>query len=416
MIYDYMIVGGGMAGLYSVQLIHEKYKDASILIVDDRSYWGGRVLTHQNPFYEIGGARFNKNHPLVMSLIKKYKCHKIPIPNTSIFLHQSDNGDVIPYYDADKTLNSIMKNILEKSKKYSKKSKQQHNLSSWIEFLSGNKELSGKIKDIFGYDSEMSVMNAYDALLSFERDFISKQYYIIQEGYSELCNRIYNKYSSKKNIYFSNNTFIQDIVKKGDCYSLIRDNGEHFDGTHVLCAVKAEHLRQFSIMKNIIKYISSVHSAPLLRVYAKYPLKDGKVWFHDMPKIVTNAIIRQIIPIDEASGLIMISYIDGNDLDPFWKNKEKKVLKNDDMIQKMIERCLKQLFPAITIPKPTFFKTHLWEIGCHHWKPKYDSSKIGKQIQNPCKNAYVIGEAFSQKQAWVEGALETAKDIIDNCL
>ena len=73
---DILVVGGGMAGLYSVQLIHEKYKDASILIVDDRSYWGGRVLTHQKPFYEIGGARFNKNHPLVMSLIKKYKCHK----------------------------------------------------------------------------------------------------------------------------------------------------------------------------------------------------------------------------------------------------------------------------------------------------------------------------------------------------
>ena len=28
------------------------------------------------------------------------------------------------------------------------------------------------------------------------------------------------------------------------------------------------------------------------------------------------------------------------------------------------------------------------------------------------KNVYVIGEAFSQKQAWVEGALESVEKII----
>ena len=108
MIYDYVIVGGGMAGLYSVQLLHEKHKGASILIVDDRCYWGGRALTNENPFYEIGAARFNDNHPLLLSLLKQYKCHKIPIKSESLFLHDSDNG-VIPYYDSHKTLKKLVK-------------------------------------------------------------------------------------------------------------------------------------------------------------------------------------------------------------------------------------------------------------------------------------------------------------------
>ena len=127
---------------------------------------------------------------------------------------------------------------------------------------------------------------------------------------------------------------------------------------------------------------------------------------------MTNAIVRQIIPIDPASGLIMISYTDGHDIDPFWRDKQKKILKKDSIIQNMISKCLKRLFPLIQIPEPTYFKTHLWTIGCHHWKPKCDSVKIGKEVQNPCKNVYVIGEAFSQKQAWVEGALETAKQVV----
>ena len=70
------------------------------------------------------------------------------------------------------------------------------------------------------------------------------------------------------------------------------------------------------------------------------------------------------------------------------------------------------MFPLIKIPKPTFFKTHLWTIGCHHWKPKCDSIVVGRKIQNPAPHVYVIGEAVSQKQAWVEGALETAQDVM----
>lgn len=413
MIYDYVIVGGGMAGLYSVQLLHEKHKGASILIVDDRCYWGGRVLTNENPFYEIGAARFNDNHPLLLSLLKQYKCHKIPIKSESLFLHDSENG-VIPYYDSHKTLETIMKNIESKSKKYSKSKIQQYSLKAWIDFLSNDKELSSKIKDIFGYDTEINVMNAYDALKSFNRDFISNQFYIIQEGYSELCQRMYKKYSSKKNIYFSNNTFIKDIYQSNESsyYDVIRDNDEIYKAKHVICAVKAEHLRQFSVMKPIVKHISCVYSAPLLRIYAKYPLHKGKAWFDGIPKITTNAIIRQIIPIHPSSGLIMISYTDGDDIKPFWRDKQKKILKTDSMIQNMISKCLKRLFPLIQIPDPTYFKTHLWTIGCHHWKPKCDSLKIGKEVQNPCKNIYVIGEAFSQKQAWVEGALETTKQVV----
>ena len=39
--------------------------------------------------------------------------------------------------------------------------------------------------------------------------------------------------------------------------------------------------------------------------------------------------------------------------------------------------------------------------------------KIYNEVKNPLKDLYIIGEAFSQKQAWVEGSLETVENIID---
>ena len=43
----------------------------------------------------------------------------------------------------------------------------------------------------------------------------------------------------------------------------------------------------------------------------------------------------------------------------------------------------------------------------HHWKKNKDSTLIYNKIKNPLKNIHIIGEAFSEKQAWVEGGLET---------
>ena len=34
------------------------------------------------------------------------------------------------------------------------------------------------------------------------------------------------------------------------------------------------------------------------------------------------------------------------------------------------------------------------------------------ELINPCYNIYTCGEGFSQKQAWIEGALETSELVI----
>jgi monoamine oxidase len=54
----------------------------------------------------------------------------------------------------------------------------------------------------------------------------------------------------------------------------------------------------------------------------------------------------------------------------------------------------------------------VWKIGDHAWKPGYDSEKILKKLLNPMANIYICGEAFSHNQSWIEGALESAKEVL----
>ena len=70
--YDYVVIGGGITGLYTIDRLVEKHGDKkSYLLLDERSYFGGRLITHKQPHYEIGGARFNDNHVLLKKVIKK---------------------------------------------------------------------------------------------------------------------------------------------------------------------------------------------------------------------------------------------------------------------------------------------------------------------------------------------------------
>ena len=48
--YDYVVIGGGIGGLYCVEKLVEKYKNTKkILLLDERSYFGGRLITHKKP-------------------------------------------------------------------------------------------------------------------------------------------------------------------------------------------------------------------------------------------------------------------------------------------------------------------------------------------------------------------------------
>ena len=52
--YDYIIIGGGITGLYALEQLHKKDNTKSILLLDKRNYWGGRLFTHKRPQYEVG--------------------------------------------------------------------------------------------------------------------------------------------------------------------------------------------------------------------------------------------------------------------------------------------------------------------------------------------------------------------------
>lgn len=418
MTFDYIIIGGGISGLYCLHRLYKKNKDSSILIVEADDYWGGRLKTHNSPHYEIGALRFNDNHILLKSLLKEMNCPVYPLSNDVLFLdYNKKTKEVTQYDNVVEMVSVIMEMIIKKSKQYTKKEKQQYTLKEWIDYIFQDESISKILIELYGYETMFTKKNAYDLLLTIDKRSNSNNFYGLKFGFSDLCNKIAKPYQDKKNIKMCLHTSIDRIEPCGENYKVYGNTNKStksFEGTKVIIACKANDLKTFSILKPIFPLLKHIYNTPLFRVVAMYPKMNNMMWFENMPKIITNHPLRKIIPMDVKNGLITLVYCDGDDIDPFWENKKERILKKERQIQTMVQTYLKELFPTLDIPKPNYFKCHIWNTGIHLWKSKCDSKKIYNQIKHPRKNMYVVGEAFSQNQAWIEGGLETVDQMMND--
>lgn len=395
-IHDYIIVGGGISGLFMSYKLADTGKD--ILLVESTDRLGGRLYTdnYKNEQFELGAARISSKHTKVMTLIKEFNLQDdlIILPTK---INYKINGPKINFY-------SLIKDLIEGSKLYTKKYLESVNLLQLCIDALGQK-YAELLKAMLGYDSEFIHLNSHIALKTFKKDlFSSNDYYILRKGFNSLVESMHKYLMEKSNITIKMNTYVTDIGKN----YIKMDRQKKYGGT-ILCCLPQQALAKLPKF-NDIQEVSMVTPIPLIRIYAKYPKdKSGKVWFEGLNRTITDDYIRHIIPINYENGLIMISYTDGVYAD-MWSNITKmgnKIL--IDHLHKSVKKVLGK-----SPPKPIFVKYHYWSGGVHMWKPGITIKEAYEKIMKPFdEKIYVINEAYSLHQSWVEGSLDMCYDVLD---
>lgn len=397
-IYDYIIVGGGISGLYTGYQLSKTGK--RILIVESTNRWGGRIYTKKEKGvqFELGAARINSKHTKVMSLLNELKL-KDNLYELSDSINFKVNGPKIKFHN-------VISEIVDKSSLYTKKYLESINLLQLcIDILGFESAVNFQHK--FGYDSEFYHLNAYIALKSFKKDFFNNHsnYYILQSGLSSIIDALIAHLESCDNVKLKLDVLVTDLGK-----NYIQKGKKKTYGNKIICCVPYYTLRTFSKCKEL-DFIETISPVPLIRIYAIYPKdKQGKVWFHNLDRTITDNYIRHIIPIDPESGLIMISYTDGHYAE-MWNNISK--LGN----KQLIEHLHKEIKDVLgkSIPKPTYITSYYWSAGVHMWKPGVNVKDTYQKLLKPFEDEhiYLINECYSKHQSWIEGCLDMAYDVLD---
>ena len=447
-IYDYIILGGGIAGLYTLYKLSIQYPTKSFLLLEKTNRFGGRVQSVQlhpsnDPEYilEAGAGRFSQHHPNLQKLIQEFGLsskignasataeyypiektqennnHSSDDPNESIFSQTYELVEDLII--GESKLSKLIANVIISSKIESREYLQKRNFLSYAKTVLTTEEIN-HIASSFGYYSELVMMNAYDAIQLMQQLSPTNKFHTLSGGLSQIIASLVEKTQTKGNITLKKHQEVVSILpntnteKQNQLYH-IQTKTNRFLARTVICALPKQALEKLSIFQPIRKtLLSKIHCGKLCRIYARFhPNKE--IWFQDLPKITTNNNLRMIIPINVKKGLIMISYSDNKYAD-FWYRLYQKDPNNQKPLIEELRKEIRQTTGKI-IPDPMEIRVFYWPCGVGYWGIGANSEEISQKMIQPLTkhpNIYCCGEHFSEKnQQWMEGALETSQIVMD---
>jgi len=382
--YEYCIIGGGLAGLYTAYKLEQREPNAKIILLERNRQLGGRIDTVGG--VEAGAGRFHEQQPLINQLIKELGLKSKPISETDFFIPTGTHT----LYDW-----SQIRKITDRIVRHPNPPRNKTFLNYAATVVSPS-DVKLLVR-FYGYTFDK--MNAYDTVEMIRRHFSGNQYFILDGGLSQIIHELTKRLTRT---IVKTRTRVSDIVYNDGVFTIVSDNQNQFQANRCICAVQAITLQKWPIFKHIYPMLRAIKSLPLCRIYAHV---------RNIPKhtITTDNDLRMVIPIHD--DIVMMSYTDGyraTQWNELWKSKGIAAVNREH------KRLLGNTY-GVPIPMPTKTQLFYWEHGVAFFSTDFDSGTMPQKIMRPFADMplFVCGENYSATNyQWMEGALGTSEYIL----
>ena len=383
MYYDVIIVGGGLAGLYTA---YNLPKHLRVCILEKYTL-GGKADTYHDAVMtvEAGAARFSRKHVHLMKLLRDLGLDgkMIPIPSGPA-----------TFVSVDGAAPSNGQQLWAKLQKHRKRSATKDvTLGEFAREVLTPEEYQTLVGS-FGYSAEFDIMNAADAMRLMEE--YDQAFYVLKGGLSQMVHRLVGELDHV-DIFKENATAVRYLNRH--CIVSTKA-GTVYQGRACVMAMPRCTLDKFAMFKSLKPKLAMIKTTPLCRIYAQCP--SGMF----PKKITTDNDLRFIIPITK--NVVLASYTDAK-----YANRWKKVLDEGGVreVSKKLTADLAELGMKATFKH---IKVFYWPEGVGYWGVGADSAALEREFLHPYPEipVYVCGENYSHEhQQWMEGALNTANKV-----
>lgn len=391
LIHNYIIIGGGLAGLYTYERLQEDNKSLNILLLEKNDYLGGR-MKEQNfhgTTIKLGAGIIDDTCLNMINILDKYKIKTYKSNSTHIDDHLS------PKFDVNEAINQI-KNT------YYKETASKKRLELTVnQFL--NKHFPPEFTKLFYLYADFTDFHDQDI-----NDFILK--YPIEDlsrtpsfVYSFKFKDLIDKLSNGKNIIL--NYQVKSIKKILYGNTEIFNINDNYYAHNIITATTIDCLKKLLNFS----FLDQIQSIPF---YRNYVYSDDLTNFKN-GIIMANNEIKKMIKMND--NIIMIVYCD-NDHANFWKKAHD--ISEQKQMPNIIKQILNKLLRENGIKLNILDSVHqYWSEGIHYYRPNNeDRQEWIIRHMNPEKGIYVVGEMMGLKQGWMEGALESVVMLFENHL
>ena len=380
MSYDYLIIGGGVAGLYANYLLTKKKQNC--IVLEKNSTVSGRVREHDfhGTKLKCGAGIIVPENKSLVKLLKKLGM-KVEFSPAGI------KDLIVPAFD----MNVAVKRV---KKVYKTMTKKDLLTLTAKEIL--YKYFEKDFADNFILHSEFEdyLEGSFEYLMKYYpiADLDNQPFESMGGQWTELVDKL-----TLPNI--KTNYEVKTVEKKGNMFLI---NGD-IQAREVIFAVTITALENIKCigfkLPNVSEYVGST---PFSRVYAYY--KDGYTMKDGYVKV--GGIVDKVIKINK--NVVMASYADGPKA-VFWGGVKKLPL--DDR-KKILEEKLIDVGFNFGTPDDIFIAA--WTDGDHVIRPygKFkDIDNLLDKLSKPCKGVYIIGEMLSKRPGYVDGALQSVERL-----
>jgi hypothetical protein len=405
--YDVIIIGSGMAGLYSAYNIKHMSPSTSFLILEKyKKQWiGGRAsneIFYGSQIVTGAGIGRKKKDKLLYNLLKE-----LHIKTYDFTTERNYANTIHNVTDISKTI-KFLKNKYNEYNEYNKHPPEL-TFKQFAKSVLGEKKYQEFIisSGYTDYENE----DVFDTLNFYgmeDNEFRWKAFHV---EWKEMVLKLADKIGIN-NFKFSNNVNKLYKIEKEPCKFLIEtEKGAKYYCNKVIIATTITGIRK--LLNNYPIY-NDIEGQPFLRLYAKFS-KNSIPIMKEYVKAMTivPGPLQKIIPIDFEKGIYMIVYSDNNNAIALKDN-----LENTESNRELYCELLEQ---SLGIPNNTLqivaIKNFYWPIGTHYYKPLNrrlykNRDDFIKQAQHPENCVLVVGEVVSRNQGWTEGALESVKKVL----
>lgn len=401
-IYDFIIVGSGISGLYTALSIMKYSPSSTFLILEKykKKWIGGRwgnELFHGTQVVSGAGVGRKEKDKLLRKLMKELN---IKAKEEKVKVNYSFENPI-----------DVLKVTKFLRLEYEKKNPKKH-----ITFEQFTREyLSSSVYNRFltsaGY-TDYEKADAKDVLLNYGMEDNVGGWTAMMVPWKEMVDKLIDKIGSSR-IKTSSKVVSIELLEK--ClFQVDTENGLNYYCKKVIVATTIDGIRKLvpGAEKSTSIY-NQIKGQPFLRLYAQFSKKSIPILKKFVPSYtIVAGPLQKIIPMDTNKGIYMIAYSDNKNalfLEKYLKNTEK----NRNIFCHFLEN-------ALHIPENSLqildMKDFYWPIGTHYYTPLSDDYSSRKQflnqIQHPQKNMLVVGEAVSDDQGWSEGALRSVQEVV----
>jgi protoporphyrinogen oxidase len=396
-----IIVGAGIAGLWIADKLATNTDD-KITILEMGDYAGGRVITSKKYGYEIGAGRIDlRDHKHVMALVKRFGLKTYEHGKGALWLSVDSGSSSHQEKLTTDPFHDIWNPVIAILKKLDPSVLATHTLRGLATRVLGSREADALLIQ-FPYRAELDTLRADLAIHSFETEMNDTPTFgSVVGGLSQIIHGLESDVR-KKGVQIQFKTEVTDVLCSGSVYTVLLKEGKPITADRVILALPSSALQALPVLRSF-QPLKHLTMKPLTRIYAK----TVGPWPYTK-RIVTDSPLRYIIPIKPAEGIVMISYTESQDTRRFLG------LKGPALIAALLSE-LNRLFPTLTL-EIEWAHAYEWSDGCTYWLPgPYDPVVEGKKALQPFPDTmsrlHLVGESFSQRQAWMEGALEHAQEL-----